>query len=124
MSLTLASSLQKTPSYRLSILRRSSAAVKQRRSSGEAVPSGIPSSMPVGASLLTQRIGCQSKPARSRGFGAARDGIFFVTGNHDHFSGASGWAAELAELGFRTLHNERVTVGGEDGFVYAFGKKQ
>jgi predicted MPP superfamily phosphohydrolase len=46
----------------------------------------------------------------------ARDGVFFVTGNHDHYSGASAWAALASRLGMRVLRNERVRIGGEDGF--------
>jgi predicted MPP superfamily phosphohydrolase len=36
--------------------------------------------------------------------------VYFVTGNHDHMSGASDWAAKAAELGMRVLRNERVVV--------------
>ena len=41
----------------------------------------------------------------------ARDGVFFVTGNHEYYSGADAWIAELARLGIRTLRNERVPLG-------------
>jgi len=40
----------------------------------------------------------------------ARDGVFFVTGNHDHYSGARAWAARASELGMRVLRNERVEI--------------
>jgi predicted MPP superfamily phosphohydrolase len=47
----------------------------------------------------------------------ARYGVFFVTGNHDHYSGAEAWIAFLAGLGIRTLRNERVSIGdGPDSF--------
>ena len=46
----------------------------------------------------------------------ARDGVYFVTGNHDHYSGASAWAARAAALGMRVLRNERVRIRGEQGF--------
>ena len=46
----------------------------------------------------------------------ARDGVYFVTGNHDHYSGASAWAALAGELGMRVLRNEHVRIGGEQGF--------
>lgn len=39
-----------------------------------------------------------------------RHGVFFVTGNHDHYSGADGWSQRVRELGFRVLRNERVTI--------------
>ena len=48
---------------------------------------------------------------------AARDGVFFVTGNHDYYSGADAWIAELRRFGIRVLRNERVTVG-RDGAVF------
>jgi predicted MPP superfamily phosphohydrolase len=40
----------------------------------------------------------------------ARHGVYFVTGNHEYFSGASPWIAELTRLGIRCLRNERVTI--------------
>lgn len=44
----------------------------------------------------------------------ARHGVYFVTGNHDHYSGANSWCDELAEFGFRVLRNERVEVRDGD----------
>jgi predicted MPP superfamily phosphohydrolase len=41
----------------------------------------------------------------------ARDGVFFVTGNHEYYSGADDWIAHLATLGVRVLRNERVAIG-------------
>ncbi len=41
----------------------------------------------------------------------ARHGVFFVTGNHEYYSGADAWIAELQRLGIRVLQNEHVTVG-------------
>ena len=40
----------------------------------------------------------------------ARDGVFFVTGNHEYYSGADEWIAHLATLGVRVLRNERVAI--------------
>lgn len=42
-------------------------------------------------------------------------GVFFVTGNHEYFSGADAWERHLGELGIKVLRNERVTLerGGE-----------
>ena len=40
----------------------------------------------------------------------ARDGVYFVTGNHDYFSGAERWVARVRELGIRVLRNERVSI--------------
>ena len=39
----------------------------------------------------------------------ARDGVFFVTGNHEYYSGADEWIAELRRLGVTVLLNEHVT---------------
>jgi predicted MPP superfamily phosphohydrolase len=44
----------------------------------------------------------------------ATHGTFFVTGNHEYFSGAGPWVAELRRLGIRVLRNERVSVGPVD----------
>jgi uncharacterized protein len=41
---------------------------------------------------------------------AARHGSFFVTGNHEYYSGAEPWMAELSRLGIRVLHNEHVVI--------------
>lgn len=49
----------------------------------------------------------------------AKDGVFFVTGNHEYYSGADAWIAHLAGLGVRVLRNERVLIGGDDGFDLA-----
>ncbi len=42
----------------------------------------------------------------------AVDGVFFVTGNHEYYSGADDWIAHLGTLGVRVLRNERVAVRG------------
>lgn len=41
----------------------------------------------------------------------ARHGSFFVTGNHEYYSGFRAWVAELERLGVRPLRNERVEIG-------------
>jgi predicted MPP superfamily phosphohydrolase len=41
----------------------------------------------------------------------ARDGVYFVTGNHEYYSGADAWIAHLATVGVRVLRNERVPIG-------------
>jgi predicted MPP superfamily phosphohydrolase len=41
----------------------------------------------------------------------ARDGVFFVTGNHEYYSGVDEWIAHLTTLGVRVLRNERVAIG-------------
>ncbi|MBI4821116.1 MAG: metallophosphoesterase [Deltaproteobacteria bacterium] len=42
---------------------------------------------------------------------SARYGVYFVTGNHEYYSGATRWVEALQRLGIRVLRNERVTLG-------------
>jgi len=44
----------------------------------------------------------------------ARHGVYFVTGNHDHYSGAHSWCEKAGELGMRVLRNQRVEISIED----------
>lgn len=43
----------------------------------------------------------------------ARYGVFFVTGNHEYYSGVTDWLRELTSLGIRVLRNEHVSIGDE-----------
>lgn len=48
----------------------------------------------------------------------SRHGTFFVTGNHEYYSGGSSWMAELSGLGMTVLHNShRVLTRGEGQLV-------
>lgn len=50
----------------------------------------------------------------------SKHGTFFVTGNHEYYSGADEWIEELTRLGIRVLRNERVSIGdGDHGFDLA-----
>jgi predicted MPP superfamily phosphohydrolase len=50
----------------------------------------------------------------------ARHGVYFVTGNHEYYSGAEEWCTHLAALGVRVLRNERVRIGdGVDSYDLA-----
>jgi predicted MPP superfamily phosphohydrolase len=40
----------------------------------------------------------------------ARHGVYFVTGNHEYYSGVHGWVRELRRLGLTVLHNEHVAL--------------
>ncbi|WP_313634312.1 metallophosphoesterase [Massilia timonae] len=52
-----------------------------------------------------QRLAMHTEPlARLR----ASDGVFFVTGNHEYYSGALEWIAEVRRLGLTVLMNEHV----------------
>jgi predicted MPP superfamily phosphohydrolase len=44
----------------------------------------------------------------------ARHGVYFVTGNHDHYSGARRWCEKARELGMHVLRNQRVEVRDGD----------
>jgi predicted MPP superfamily phosphohydrolase len=44
----------------------------------------------------------------------SRHGAFFVTGNHEYYSGVEEWVDEVARLGIRPLRNERVEINGLD----------
>jgi predicted MPP superfamily phosphohydrolase len=41
---------------------------------------------------------------------ASRHGTYFVTGNHEYYSGAHAWIRELGRLGARALMNEHVVL--------------
>ena len=50
----------------------------------------------------------------------AKHGVYFVTGNHEYYSGADDWIAYLGTLGVRVLRNEHVEIGeGEHTFHLA-----
>ena len=40
----------------------------------------------------------------------SRHGTFFVTGNHEYYSGAHAWITELRRLDVRVLLNEHVSA--------------
>ncbi|MFC9247297.1 metallophosphoesterase [Streptomyces sp. NPDC057136] len=44
----------------------------------------------------------------------ARHGSYFVTGNHEYFSGAAQWVDHVRELGLHPLENARVEIDGFD----------
>ncbi len=46
----------------------------------------------------------------------AKHGVYFVTGNHEYYSGVDPWLAYLRELGIRVLRNERVRIGSGDAY--------
>jgi predicted MPP superfamily phosphohydrolase len=51
----------------------------------------------------------------------ARHGVYFVTGNHEYYSGVQPWIAELRRLGIRVLLNEHVVVEHEGERVVVAG---
>jgi uncharacterized protein len=51
----------------------------------------------------------------------SRHGTFFVTGNHEYYSGAQAWIAELRRLDVRVLLNEHVVLRHEGSDVVVAG---
>jgi predicted MPP superfamily phosphohydrolase len=52
---------------------------------------------------------------------SARHGAYVVTGNHEYYSGAEAWIAELRRLGLRVLLNEHVVVRRGDASLVLGG---
>ena len=44
----------------------------------------------------------------------SRQGAYFVTGNHEYYSGFQEWITEVDRLGVRPLRNQRLELGGLD----------
>jgi len=51
----------------------------------------------------------------------SREGSFFVTGNHEYYSGAAAWVGELRRLGITVLVNEHVVVRRGDAAIVVAG---
>lgn len=49
----------------------------------------------------------------------AKHGVYFVTGNHEYYSGAEAWIRHVRALGMTVLMNEHVRIGGDEGFDLA-----
>ena len=52
---------------------------------------------------------------------SARHGTYFVTGNHESYSGVTAWVHELGRLGLRVLMNEHVVVRHDGGTLVLAG---
>ena len=48
----------------------------------------------------------------------APQGVFFITGNHEYYSGVEAWLAALTSLGIRVLRNEHVTLRDPHGGAF------
>ena len=51
----------------------------------------------------------------------SRHGTYFVTGNHEYYSGVTAWVAELRRLGVKVLLNEHVVLQHNDGALVIAG---
>ncbi|TCB92745.1 metallophosphoesterase [Micromonospora zingiberis] len=47
----------------------------------------------------------------------ARHGSYFVTGNHEYYSGVEEWVAEVDRLGLRVLQNQRLEIATRGGVL-------
>ncbi len=52
---------------------------------------------------------------------SSRHGTYFVTGNHEYYSGAQAWIIELRRLGVRVLMNEHVVLEHGDASLLVAG---
>jgi uncharacterized protein len=52
---------------------------------------------------------------------ASRHGSYFVTGNHEYYSGVHAWVVELRRLGLRVLLNEHVVIEHEGDRIVVAG---
>ncbi len=48
-------------------------------------------------------------------------GTFFVTGNHEYYSGADAWLTFLVDIGVRPLRNEHVELGDNGASIHVAG---
>ncbi|MEO7117241.1 MAG: metallophosphoesterase [Caldimonas sp.] len=51
----------------------------------------------------------------------SKEGTFFVTGNHEYYSGAASWVRELRRLGLVVLMNEHVVVRRQEASLVVAG---
>ncbi len=52
---------------------------------------------------------------------SARHGAYFVTGNHEYYSGERAWTEEIGRLGLRVLKNEHVVLKHDGAFLVLAG---
>jgi len=52
---------------------------------------------------------------------STRHGTYFVTGNHEYYSGAPAWVAELRRIGLRVLQNEHVVLDHDGAQIVIAG---
>jgi predicted MPP superfamily phosphohydrolase len=76
----------------------------------EQVNGARPDMIVIGGDLVdgsVRRIGSQIAELKRM---HARDGMYFVTGNHEYYSHAAAWLEFLPKLGLRVLLNEHLTI--------------
>lgn len=65
-----------------------------------------------------EQIGEEVKPISGL---RAKRGVYFVTGNHEYYSGVEEWLPFIESMGMNVLRNERVQVGDGDEYFYLAG---
>ncbi|RLA06689.1 MAG: hypothetical protein DRQ51_08570 [Gammaproteobacteria bacterium] len=48
-------------------------------------------------------------------------GTFFITGNHEYYSGVESWIKEITKLNIKVLQNEAVRIKKDNDFIYLSG---
>lgn len=71
--------------------------------------------------LVDGSVGRLSPHTEPLGRLCARHGAFFVTGNHEYYSGANAWVAELRRLGLCVLLNEHIVLEHDGEAVVVAG---
>ena len=51
----------------------------------------------------------------------AEKGIYFVTGNHEYYSGVENWTLAIDKMGIKVLNNENIKIRKEDDYFYLAG---
>lgn len=51
----------------------------------------------------------------------AKKGIYFVTGNHEYYSGVEEWIPEIENMGIKVLNNESIKIKKNYDFLYLSG---
>jgi predicted MPP superfamily phosphohydrolase len=51
----------------------------------------------------------------------SREGTYFITGNHEYYSGDREWAAALSDMGIHVLRNRFITLGDSGGQLDVVG---
>ena len=71
--------------------------------------------------LVDGSVGRLSSHTAPLGRLSARHGAFFVTGNHEYYSGANAWVVELRRIGLRVLLNEHIVLEHDGEAVVVAG---
>ena len=87
----------------------------------DAVNALEPDMIAVTGDLVDGSVGQLSPHTEPMGRLTARHGAYFVTGNHEYYSGARAWVIELRRLGLRVLLNEHVVLHHEGVEVVVAG---